>query len=321
MCVGYIDPMLELKSYLSRPKIIETIKKNVRFETAKMIDIFPSEEKDSLILKIVEECDFWLAHIKEHLALSIISPSLDIAIHETDYPKSFYNKALRIGIYPISANPIHWGHLLVALSAIAHYALDKVVFIIAGDDPRKSCLAPCQWRHYLSDRILMKFNPLLAYCNIARNHNFDGETNIFRFLSLNPFQKIDAFYISGTDHYYRRDPKKADKDTIQKLEENITQKIYGFNDLMHSISIIFAKRKGGSDIPVKTRLNVGFIPCLGFDASSTMVRQALNDYPQSQSLALLPYTVYESILSAREKLFNGKSHSLKMEFQIRKDYV
>jgi nicotinic acid mononucleotide adenylyltransferase len=294
------------------PKIIETIKKNVRFETAKMIDIFPSEEKDALLLKIIEECDARLGQIKAHLNRSIISPSLDIAIRETDYPKSFYNKALRIGVYPISANPIHWGHLLVALSAIAQYSLDKVVFIIAGDDPRKSHLAPCQWRHYLSDRILERFHPLLAYSNIARNYQFDGETNIFRFLTLNPFQKIDAFYIVGTDHYYRLDPKRKDKDTVQKLEENIKQKIHGFNDLMHSVSIIFARRKGGSEIPVETGLNAGFIPALSFEASSTMVREAINNVSKSRALALLPYTVYESILSAENGLFpdNRKNNPL-----------
>jgi len=304
--------MPTLKTYVYGQKIIETIRKNVRFETAKMIDVFPSEEKDNLILNIVEECDSFLAKIKDHLTLSIISPSLDIAINETDYPKSFYTKALRIGIYPISANPIHWGHLLVALSAIARYSLDKVVFIIACDDPRKSHLAPCQWRHYLSDRILMKFNPLLAYSNIARSHNFDGETNIFRFLSLNPFQKIDAFYIVGTDHYYRMDPKKEDKDTIQKLEENITQKACGFDDIMHSVSIIFARRKGGSEIPVETGLNAGFIPALSFEASSTMVREAINNVSKSRALALLPYTVYESILSAENGLFpdNRKNNPL-----------
>lgn len=268
-----------------------------------MIDIFPSDEKDDLLLKIIEESDTRLGQIKEHLKRSIISPSLDIAIHATDYPKSFYNKALRIGVYPISANPIHWGHLLVALSAIAHYSLDKVVFIIAGDDPRKSHLAPCQWRHYLSDRILDRFHPLLAYSNIARNWQFDGETNIFRFLALNPFQKIDAFYIVGTDHYFRRDPKKKEKDTVQKLEENIQQKIHGFNDLMHSISIIFARRRGGSDIPVATDLNAGFIPALSFDASSTMIREALNKLSKSRALALLPYSVYDGILSGKSGLF------------------
>ena len=299
--------MLKLKTYLSGPKIIETIRRNVRFETAKMIDIYPSDEKDDLILTIVEECDSLLAKIKEHLTPCIISPYLDIAIHETDFPKGFYNKALRIGIYPISANPIHWGHLLVALSAIAHYSLDKVIFIIAGEDPRKSHLAPCQWRHYLSDRILSKFSPLLAYSNIAQNHSFDGETNVFRFLSLNPFQKIDAFYIVGTDHYYRLNPKKEDTDTIQKLEENSAQELFRFNRLVHSVSVIFAKRKGGSDIPVLTDLNVGFIPPLSFVASSTMIREALNNTAKSQSLALLPYTVYENIISEKGRLFTQRT--------------
>ncbi|MBF0504190.1 MAG: hypothetical protein HQL14_03710 [Candidatus Omnitrophica bacterium] len=298
--------MLNLKPYLPEQKIIETIKKNVRFETAKMIDIFPSEEKDNLILKIVEESDLLLAQIKEHLASSKISPSLDLAIHETDFPKNFTNKVLRIGIYPISANPIHWGHLLVALSAIAHCSLDKVVFIIAGDDPRKSQLAPCQWRHHISERVLSKFSPLLAYSDITRNYTFDGETNIFRLLSLNPFQKTDTFYIVGTDHYYRLNPKGNEIDTIQKLEENIAQNLCVFNKIVHSVSVIFAKRKGGSDVLIKTRLNVSFIPALSFEASSTMIREALHNPTKRQFLALLPYTVYESLLLEKGRSFSPR---------------
>jgi len=301
--------MNHLKDLISSIKMIKTIRRNVHIETGRMIDILPSEEKDLLLLQIIEESDNLLAQIQHHLRTQKIDPLIDLALHEQEFPPSLYNKALRIGVYPISANPIHWGHLLVALSAIAHYSLDKVVFVISGDDPRKTHLAPCTWRHQLSKEILEKFYPLFAYSSIAKNQNLDGETNIFRLLSQNPFQKIDAFYIVGTDHYYRVNPKKEDKDTIQKIEENIAQKMYGFNELMHSISIIFAKRRGGSDIPVTTNLNVGFISCLPFDASSTMIREALNHQGNSESIALLPFTVYNHLTAERQGLFTPKQSS------------
>ena len=287
----------------SKPTIIDQISRDIRKEIAAMVDILPSSAKDDVLLTIIDELEALFVVLKEHLRSSIIFPSTEVAVSDMQFSGVLYNRALRIGFYPISANPIHWGHLLVALSAIANNKLDKVVFVIAGADPSKPQLAPVDWRHAVTKEMLSKFAPLFQYSDIAKNGNIDGETNIFKVLSLNPFQKIDAFYIVGTDHYYRLNPQKNKKDTIEKLEENIQRKIFGYNDLLHSISVIFAKRHGGSDIPVDTSLHVGFISCLKFEVSSTMIREAFKMENNGEVLALLPHTIYQSIIAQGKDMF------------------
>ncbi len=276
------------------PKIITEIKNNVRAELAKMIDVWPSEAKDDLLLRIVQEWDAFLDLMQNHLEQSAIYPFAQIAVSEAEFPKSFYSKALRIGFYPISANPLHWGHLLVGVSAIARPKLDKIIFIIAGEDPKKDP-APTESRHAQSQSILKKFFPFFEYSNIAKNTALDGETNIFKILSLNPFQKIDASYIAGRDHYHRIQPELNKPDTIQKLEENIAKRIYGYNDMAHSISVLFVERQGGSAVPIPTSLKIEILPPVQPHISSTLIRHALISKNNKAALAFLPASIYEKI--------------------------
>jgi nicotinic acid mononucleotide adenylyltransferase len=277
-------------------QVLQHIRKNIHSEIARMIDIHPSDAKDNLLISIIEEFNCLLEMLSTHLKDGVICPHMKLAVSDMDLPRAFYNRAVRIGVYPISANPLHWGHIAVGLSAMAAYKLDKVIFVPAGADPRKDLL-PVDWRHGTCREILQKFSPLFEYSDIARNNNNDGESNVFKILALNPFQKMDAFYIAGTDHYYRFSPVKKGKDTIEKLEENMAQKYFYYNEMMHSLSVIFAQRQGGACLPVKTSLNTCFIPLLKFQASSTMVREALISKQNKASLALLPYTIYEKIHS------------------------
>jgi hypothetical protein len=73
-------------------------------------------------------------------------------------------------------------------------------------------------RHRKAQNVLGLFTPLFAYSPIALDNSLDGEANVFRILQLNPRQRVDAFYIAGTDHYYRYNPETGKPDTIQKLE-------------------------------------------------------------------------------------------------------
>lgn len=278
------------------------LRKHVSSEIARMIDIHPSDAKDELLCTVLTELDQVLSAIGRLMESGLICPDIKLAVSDMELPKAFYSRALRVGVYPIAANPLHWGHVLVGLNAMAHYKLDKIIYVIAGADPRKT-MAPVNWRHRTSRKALQKFSPLFEYSDIARNNNLDGESNVFKILALNPFQKMDAFYIAGTDHYYRFSPQKKGKDTIEKLEENIAQRRFNYNEMMHSISVIFAQRQGGACLPVHTTLHTCFIPLLKIHASSSLMREALLSKDNKASLALLPFGIYEQILAYGPNLF------------------
>jgi hypothetical protein len=157
-------------------------------------------------------------------------------------PASSPSDTVRLGIFPISANPFHWAHLLAGLFAMERYGLDQVRYIIAGSDPRKPDLAPEEARHAMARAVLALFSPLLTYSPIARGTDSCGEENLFRLLSEHPDRAIHAFYIAGCDHYHRIRPETGNPDTIARLEDGITRRAHGYDPGRHSVSVVFLER-------------------------------------------------------------------------------
>ncbi len=244
-----------------------------------------------------------------------IDPFAEIRTSRDDAEKLSMGKTLRIGIYPVAANPLHWAHVLIGLSALVKFRLDKIIYVISGSDPRKPELISAEIRYLIGKKVFDMFAPLFGYSPIALGDYCDGEINIFKILALNPQQKIDAFYIVGADHYHRINPVTGNPDTIQKLENNITRKTHSFNAALHSVSAIFIER-GSREQVIETDLNVSFIPEISFTASSTMIREAFQGIRSLDTLALLPFTAYRyadelGIYGAGyESTMNNKNHCL-----------
>ena len=146
--------------------------------------------------------------ISELATTARIRPFSQIVLAEGAPPVPIEEQLLRIGVYPLAANPLHWGHILVGLTAIASLSLDKVIYLIAGKDSRKPSLLPEQTRHHLGRSVIETFHPLFAYSPLALGTELDGETNLGRLLKLNAHQPMEAFYIAGADHYRRTTSKK-----------------------------------------------------------------------------------------------------------------
>ena len=157
-----------------------------------------------------------------------VHPMPRLRLGPEDPPGSRIRRRLRLGVFPISANPLHWMHLGAGLLAIAKLHLDSVVFIIAGDDPRKPGLLRAEVRHAIAQEMLRPFAPFFRYSPIAVGSDLPGEENLFRLLSLNPDQPIDAHYLAGSDHYQRLCPTSGEPDTIQRLEDGVRNRIYGY---------------------------------------------------------------------------------------------
>ena len=201
----------------------------------------------------------------------------------------------RVGVYPIAADPIHWGHILVGLTAMASMRLDKVVYVIAGIDPRKPEMVQAGIRHRLGRSVIELFSPFLAYSPLALGTDLDGETNFGRLLALNERQKMDAFYLAGADHY-RRTNDRGEPDTIAKLERVVEQHNHRCAD-RHKVSVVFVRRAGVPELssPVATSLRVHVLPPLDLHFSSTAIRRALCDPTRSAALASLPYASLNDI--------------------------
>ena len=178
---------------------------------------------------------------------------------------------------------------------MALHKLDKVIYVISGSDSRKPDLLRADVRHTMGRDILRLFHPLFVYSPLALDNTLDGETNIFRILQLNPGQKVDAFFIAGSDHYHRYHPETGGPDTIQKLENGVLGKLFGFDEAMSSISAIFLGRGEQSLIGVDTFLNTEAVLRMPLDASSTSIRKALTGYGTLEKLAALPHSLFRHI--------------------------
>jgi nicotinate-nucleotide adenylyltransferase len=241
---------------------------------------------DPLFATIARNAQSFLKEIDGHIKSGAIDPSVSLRASASDATPPATRRRLRVGIYPVAGDPLHWAHLLIGLQAIAELKLDKVVFVLAGDDPRKPSMTKASVRHPLGRAVLDTFKPFFAYSDLAVGTDYDGETNLFRLLALNPEQKMKAYYLVGDDHYHVKNASGGD-DTIPKLEKNRFRPEMGFDAEKHEVSVAVIEREGLKET-VPTALDVSFLPPIEFEASSTAVRK-------QGRYALMPYSAYDFV--------------------------
>ncbi len=251
-----------------------------------------AEPEADLLETVASESDRALVRIQSRLDAGEIDPTRGVRLSQDDPPVSEETHA-RIGVYPVAADPFQWGHLLVALRAVGELGVDKVVFVLAGDDPRKPAMTPVANRHPMGREVLALFSPFFAYSPIAVGTTLDGETNIFRILALNPERRVDAWYMVGDDHYRLVD-KNGNPDTLPKLEANFARPL-GHSPTLHALKVAFIRREGISG-SITTPLDVKFLDNVGFDASSTQVRGGRH--------ALMPHAAYDYARRNMPGLYN-----------------
>lgn len=254
-----------------------------------------ADEKDFQAIR--EQINSCLEKLKGLLQEEQIRPWRPVRLSpyepEPEEPRSD-EPSLRLGFFPTAANPLHWMHLIGGLSAMSHLQLDKVIYVIAGSDCRKTNLLPAVTRHLMAARVLNAFSPFFACTPISMESSLPGEVNIFRLLQLNRGLKIQAFYIAGTDHCRRSDPVTGEPDTLQRLEDGVRSKLYGFDERRHSLSAVFLDRGHPAHAP-DTFLNVHFIDRLPLHTSSTRIRDAISGRGPSRVLTGIPFTTFATI--------------------------
>jgi nicotinic acid mononucleotide adenylyltransferase len=234
-----------------------------------------------------------LARIGDLITQGHIEPAIKERQRSETTRASLRRHPLRLGVFPIAGNPIHWGHLLGGLAVMERFQLDKVLFVVAGTDPRKPSLAHELIRHRIAREVLSLFQPLFEYSPLALRTTKPGEVSVFR-LFAGSNAPMHVFYLAGSDHAQRFDAHTGCPDTIQRLETGVRRRLSGFNPCIHRLSAVFLDR-GERSAPIESFLDVRWIDELPLRTSSTMIRGALTGHQPLCELIALPFTAYRTI--------------------------
>lgn len=219
--------------------------------------------------------------IADHLCNGRIDPAVRLRACRAESTPPRSNGPLRLGVFPTAGNPLHWGHLLCVLEAVAELRLDRVALLIQGVDARKPLASDTEYdRHGLAQQAVALLEPLAVYSDVGHGNDGVGEQNVFRLLRLNPDVEIVAHYLVGADHYRLTDARGR-PDTLPRLVANMADPVYGFDPTMHRLEVAFVER-GMRGPPVPTELPVRFIRKT-LEGSSTAVRAG--------EFALVPHLV------------------------------
>jgi len=268
-----------------------------------MAQLAPEDARHSCLHAIASGMVARVSALAEMVRTGRTNPLWEVRLAETNAPAREDGPQLRIGVYALAANPLHWGHILVGLTSLVSMGLDRVVFVVAGADPRKPFLLPTEVRHRLAREVIEAFQPFFAYSPIALGTSRDGETNLGRLFELNPRLPMHAFYIAGSDHYQRR-TDTGEPDTIEKLE--LLSLSLGLAARPgRSLSAVFVDRPGCGEEnrPMDTFLDVHVLPAMPLACSSSAARNALCEGRFSEALTTVPYATFAEIQSLR--LFEG----------------
>ena len=123
---------------------------------------------------------------------------------------------IKVGIFPIAANPVHWGHLEPGLRAMAQQDLDQIVIVVQGDDYRKPILRKTeQARHEMVREYLeQNFGGLIVYSDWSRGNENIGEETIQEIMLANQGRpgRVEYHYLVGNDHKHFYAPAGDSKD-------------------------------------------------------------------------------------------------------------
>jgi hypothetical protein len=115
------------------------------------------------------------------------------------------NRPVRVGFLALAANPLWWGHILVALMSQGVCELDTVVFRVQGKiqykDVFESDRVSVRVRHELAKRVLAKFYPLLRYTDLGSEpgNKREGAEETHRYFALNRDRALHLFYLLGVE--------------------------------------------------------------------------------------------------------------------------
>lgn len=280
------SPLLRCESH----PLTKAIRIRIDVQLIRMARRVGSSLMEPPFVRIRERATRSLGRIADHLHAGALDPRTPLRLCAAEETPLATERTARLGVYPVTGNPLHWGHVLCALEAIAELRLDTVALVVQGIDRRKRAATEETQghRHEMARRVVRLLEPLVRYSDVGWRNERVGEDNLFQLLRWNGHQPLVAHYLVGADHYRLSDPS-GNPDTLPRLERNMADPRCGFDGTRHDVRAVFVARgERGPEVP--TTLEVMFLDET-LDSSSTAVRDG--------DIALTPYAAYRYIEAHR----------------------
>lgn len=173
---------------------------------------------------------------------------------------------MRLGIMGGTFDPVHYGHLVIAEEARYEFALDRVVWVPAGDPPHKQSREVVSQEHrYAMVLLATASHPAFEVSRLELERSGPSYTvdTIRAFSELRP--EAELFFITGADA------------TLEILTW------HRHDDLIRMCRFIAVTRPGydlnrlSAELPEPYLARISTIQAPGVDISSTDLRQRLRD--------------------------------------------
>jgi len=218
-----------------------------------------------------------------------VNPWTRLRLTPDEPPASYSPTAARIGVIPLAANPIHWGHLLSGLSVMIQARLDKIVFVITRDSCPDGDLFPEELRRGAAAEAIAIFQPLFTLVPGSAGRLQTGPASFFRLLGLNSQQIVEAFYVSG----YESCAPVSINETIDALAKE-GKASFGQSGRLHRVSIVRIGT-GAGETPALSDARVLVVPSSLPGFSDGTVLTALRSSQRREELAALPACVFRHL--------------------------
>jgi hypothetical protein len=262
---------------------IYPVRDKVRSELESMSHFARNVEVDAALKRLGDTAESLLQSIDREIREGVIRPWSFLRLSANAPFPPLVGSPLNVGVYPLAADPLEWGHILAALATLAVAKLDRIVFIVidgGGGEPQR---LPLETRRTVARDVLGRFSPLLLYSPMRTEPGEGCIEAFFRFLSINERQPMGMHLLCGSPT--GGDAAVPCTEVTRGMEEAMLHGLHGYDSWTHPISLVHIGEMKKDDLP----------PSSFPRAFVTVPRFAVRPGNAQAILASIPYSGFRHI--------------------------